>query len=51
MAASLSYQACELVEMQFGFQPDNVRNQRENVLMLLGNILSCVPVPDSDREI
>ena len=48
---ALSYQACELIEVQFGFQPDNVRNQRENVLMLLGNILSGIPVPDSDREL
>lgn len=44
-----SPQACELIELQYGFQHDNVRNQRENVLMLLGSILSGRPVPDSPQ--
>jgi hypothetical protein len=37
-----------LIQQQYGFQRDNVRNQRENVLMLLGNILSGLPKEASD---
>lgn len=36
--------ACEQVEAKYGFQPSSVRNQRENILMLVANIWRCVPV-------
>jgi hypothetical protein len=35
---------CKEVEDKYGFQPSSVRNQRENILMLLANIWRCAPV-------
>jgi hypothetical protein len=32
---------CVTVEETYGFQPSSVRNQRENILMLVANIWRC----------